>query len=246
MEIPYYKYEFVIGCSASELEMAAERTSSVSGNNYQIIGKFLEELANIRNKQIHYLVAKISDSAIYYSQDNIYLQIDEAQMPKYQKIVDNYNKINIGFVEVGSARICDVRFVSRPHRLGTPVEQGIFYRPAEGKHLPILEKIPETAKGLFKICSGSDRKYFQSKRGLPTSMEIRASEEDMRNMFDFEISVDKKNYMTYMDHFIELEAGRGDKWYIRTSDYPDEITNVFLRNTTQTEDEDSSESSESD
>jgi len=222
--------ESTIGCSIRELEMAIKRAEAFGTvSTAKAIEIFLQELAKIKNEEVYYLLAKFSSGSWCY--DEVYVPIEPEEFADYQKIVSNYDKTNIGFVRVGDSTISGVHITPRPRRLGPPTDRDgrVKYIRARSEHIRQLKQIPATP---FHVFSKISDFIIDS-----NCVEFRASENTVKALFNFEISMDEKNHVEYMGYRIELEAGRGDKWYFRVDPHvEDEIKDIFVENTSVDDD----------
>jgi hypothetical protein len=226
-------YAEMIGCAHVDVATAIERTQDKKGasgtrDNKEIILQFLHELYSIRHAPKHYLTFSYLEQSSYTSWSiHAYLYLDEVLLPKYKKIVNSYNKVNIDHVTIDKYRIYDLEIETCPAFHGVPSHDGCSRRPAPEDILKILAKIPDNPSVFMKHDANE---WYIFKEGKQTTFS--ADQTAMRKLFGDVLSMDKVNYFIYMGIHFSMEAGRGDKWFLKVENQlQDKIKTMIICNT---------------
>lgn len=193
-----------------------------------MILEFINSIYEIRNKKKYYIVFELWGSTPFSRK--LYKLLHESEIDNYRKS-DNYSRTNIGEVRVGHRRclrqeeVVGVEIINRAAYKGPPYHVGRPREEATSGDLELLTKIPVHPRNVFK-----NRKSYEVKIDETKTCSFSADEEAMQAMFDFPISMEEKNYLYYMGHYICLEAGRGTKWFL-SGQSRKEFKHLFIYNT---------------
>lgn len=220
----FTKYAQMLDCSVANFEQAMKNVDQ------EAVIDFLTALHKIKHKLEYYLVAEIRPRTPYLRGRKLYTRLNEVTLPQSRKIVENFAKVEMNGVVYGSSTIHNVDILERYACDGPPQgeedtrEGGSYAYRAAYDELEFLAEI-----------TGSPKKFFEkspwSSGASAPSITFRASEKEVKSLFNFEIDMDKINNLLYMGYGFGLEAGRGDKW-ILSGIWCVEMQSLFLRNTT--------------
>ena len=194
----------------------------------QIIINFLNELNILKYTEKCYLLAEISTPQSRWSNDNIYVPLNLSNFEKFERLIKNYNNVALSGVPIGNFTIQDISIIRMANCEGPPTHRNCNYgrKIASPAQIEMLEQIPDSPKYYFKTNKELGRRKMENQ----ITLTFNATEPKMRALFDFQIYMDKINYLSYMDYPLELEAGRGNKWYLRVKSSSKELIKIFINN----------------
>jgi hypothetical protein len=194
----------------------------------EVIIDFLLKCNRIKHEGHYYLIFELGSDP--YCPDRRYLKLTPERLPIFQKVVENYEKIKLQpLVQVGYRTIRSIGIEKRTNSGLPEMTMGYGTQEASREELDLLLSIP--SKPSFKTIESW--KVMKLKHAT----EFHAPEKEMQALFDEKLSMEKTNYLCYntslltVDVHMSLEAGRGDKWYLKSSSSIKELRDLIIKNT---------------
>lgn len=166
------------------------------------------------------------------TRDMWYHVIPRAEEQKYKDLVENYDNLGLSYCQSRRKRgdITNLKLITRcEYQLGhinvvAGPDGHPFAEKATQQHLDAVEKLPTLPHGLIK----DSQFYSYQSHDTDESFVFWADEEDVKELIPF-MDMDNPTVFIYNGISCLLEAGRGNKWHLRTSDNGDAILKMLIR-----------------
>lgn len=194
-----------------------------SDEQREMVRKFIEQVETIQNEPKYYLLVKRDYEHSYSSTNRYYLPVDENELEKYQQIVDNFkNYCGLYFKYEKDMILSDLHIEKRTRKAGQPdcdimrdnIKSAIF-------------AIPSSSKDIMKKYTDKKSMYHSP---LEKVYEIMITDEQIKNLFNFELDMEGKNHLLCLNSYFVLYPGRSNTWYIHTDRNGEKIRNIIVTN----------------